>query len=74
VVVIVPNDPDIQVAQGVGQESRYGGQDRRAVVAIRRFRLENHDGDDNRQHAIGEGLEPSLVHVPIAASSFVRPN
>jgi hypothetical protein len=27
--------------------------------------LENHDGDDDRQHAIAERLQPSLAHRPL---------
>ena len=63
VVVVVPVDADVDEAQHVAQEDR---QQRAAapaqVVAVRHLQLQHHDGDDDGEHAVAEGLEPVLSH------------
>src|SRR5690242_20594686 len=59
VMVIVPVDTDDGEAQHVYQELRCQRRERFDIRALRRPELQHHDGDDNRQHAVAEGLQAS---------------
>ena len=62
VMMIVPIDPQENEAQDVRVEGR---QQRPEAVPVWRFRglqFQHHDRDDHGDHAIAEGLEPSLCH------------
>src|SRR5258706_16464068 len=62
VVVVIPIDAEVHEAQHVAHE--YGKE--RAQVGevgpVRHAQLEDHDRDDDGEHAIAERFEPSLPH------------
>jgi len=62
VVVVIPEDADIDVAQHIGREYRHAFVKRRRVGAVRHFHFQHHDGDDDGDHAIGKRFQPSLRH------------
>jgi hypothetical protein len=62
VMVVHPVDADIGEAQDVGQEHRPQFAQRRKLIAMRNFHLQNHDGDDDGDHAIAECFQPALAH------------
>src|SRR5262249_45850559 len=64
VVMIVPVDRDEHEAQDVGQKDRPDGRQPSGLHAMRHLQLENHDRDDDREDAVGEGFEASLAHTP----------
>jgi hypothetical protein len=60
VVVVVPVDADIDKAQDVAQENRQQRFDRVPIRAVRHFQFQNHDRDDDGEHAITERFKPVL--------------
>lgn len=54
VVVIVPIDSDINETQHVTEKRRKHRAKGFQIRLVRRFHLEDHDCDDNRDHAIAE--------------------
>src|SRR5262247_513998 len=62
VVVIIPEDADVDVAKRVGQEDRRGGLERGQVASLRRFDLQNHYRDDDGDDAIGKCLKSPFGH------------
>jgi hypothetical protein len=59
--MVVPVDPEEDEGQDIGQEHRRKRRQARALL-LRHLELEDHDGDEDRDHAIAERLEPSLGH------------
>src|SRR5215467_800980 len=62
VVMIVPVDRDKHEAQHIGQKNGHDGRQRSGLHAMRHLHLEDHDRDDDREYAVGEGFETSLAH------------
>src|SRR5262247_2078011 len=62
VVMIVPVNRDEHEAQDIGQKDGHDGRQRSGLHAVRHLHLENHDRDDDRDDAVGEGFEASLAH------------
>src|SRR5215470_6002464 len=62
VMVVVPVDRDKHEAQDVAEKDRQERRERAGLPATRHLHLEDHDRDDDRDHAVGEGFEPSLTH------------
>src|SRR5215469_10774866 len=62
VVMIVPVDRDEHEAQDIAQKDGHDRRQRSGLHAMRHLHLENHDRDDDRDDAVGEGLEASLAH------------
>jgi hypothetical protein len=56
-VMIQPDDGDEQVAYGVADRRRPQGQERRECRFFGRLELQHHDGDDHREHGIGESAQ-----------------
>src|SRR5205807_2078582 len=49
-------------AQDVGEQSRSNRRERGEVRAVRRLQLQNHDRDDDSDHAVAERFEPAFPH------------
>ena len=62
VMVIVPVDTDVHKAQHIAEEHRQHRTQRLQVLTMRHLQLEDHDGDDDREHAVAERFEPPLPH------------
>jgi hypothetical protein len=68
VMVVVPVDPQEHEAQHVAEEH---GQERlqgSEVGTVRDLQLQHHDRDENRDHAIAEGLQARLAHEKTATT------
>jgi len=63
-MVIVPEDADVDVAEHIDEKDRQSRLKRSDIGAGRYLHLQDHDGDDNRHHAISERLEPPFGHRP----------
>src|SRR5215510_1525693 len=61
-VMIVPVDTDVYKAEDIAQKHGSDRRERSETVAVRNFHLKHHDGDDDRDDAIAERLEPVLAH------------
>src|SRR6266567_7220657 len=61
-VVVVPVDADIHEAQDVGEQGRSNRRECGEVRAVRRLQLQDHDRDDDSDHAVAERFEPALPH------------
>src|SRR5436190_2509009 len=62
VMVIVPINAHEGKAEHVAHERRDNRHQGTELSLTRGLQIEHHDGDDNRQHAVAEGLESSLAH------------
>src|SRR5437870_5710517 len=62
VVMVGPVDADHDEAQDIGQESRQDRAKRSPVRSGWNFQLEDHNGDQDGDHAVAEGLKTSLTH------------
>jgi hypothetical protein len=60
--MIAPVDTKKHEAQDVTQKDGDQRTQRFECLALRDAQFQNHDGDDDRQHAIAERLEPALAH------------
>src|SRR2546422_3109972 len=49
-------------AQDVGEQGRSNRRERGEVRAVRRLQLQNHDRDDDSDHAVAERFEPAFPH------------
>ena len=58
-MVVHPINRDDEEAQRIAQEYRPEIDERGEAATDRCFEIEHHDGDDDRDHAVGEGLEPA---------------
>src|SRR6266850_5777557 len=61
-VMIVPVDTDVYKAEDIAQKHGSDRRERSETGAVRNFHLKHHDGDDDRDDAIAERLEPVLAH------------
>ena len=61
-MMIDPVDCDDGEAQDVGKKCRPHFCQRSGRRIVRRLQLQNHDGDENGDHAIAEGFEPVRFH------------
>ena len=62
VVMVVPVDAQHHEAEDVGQKHRGERLQRGQVGPVRRLQLQHDDRDQDRDHAVAEGLETRLVH------------
>ena len=67
--MVVPEDADIDVAEDVRDEHRDIRLQRGEIGAVRDADLQHHDGDDDGDDTIGEGLEASGLHERILRAS-----
>ncbi len=65
VVVVVPVDRHVGEADDIGEESRPKLRQRRKILAMGRLQLQNHDGDDDGDHAIRKRLQPFARHAAL---------
>src|SRR3989449_1046571 len=49
-------------AQDVGEQGRSNRRERSEVRAVRRLQLQNHDRDDDSDHAVADRFEPAFPH------------
>ena len=71
--MVVPIDAEIHEAEDVGEEHRAERRERMQIRALvlGHSQLQNHDRDENRDHAVAERLEPAFAHcVPPARRGF----
>src|SRR5689334_22790329 len=61
-MVVVPVDGDMHEAQNVTPEDREQRYERLRIGPLRNPQFQHHDGDDDRDHAVAERLEPPLPH------------
>src|SRR5215510_14632349 len=61
-VMIVPVDTDVYEAEDIAQKHGGDRRERSETVAVRNFHLKYHDGDDDRDDAVAERLEPVFAH------------
>ena len=61
-MVVIPIDGDDDEAQDVGEEDRQQGIERAQVGAVWHSQLQHHDGDEDRDHSIAEGVESLTAH------------
>ena len=61
--MVVPVDAEKDEAQNIRQEERQDRPERVEIRALRDFQLENHDRDDDRDHAVAERFQPPLGHL-----------
>src|SRR5689334_18288331 len=62
VVMIVPIDAEVNVAQHVAHEHRDKWREGSEAVTMRNLHFEHHDRDDDREHAVAERLKSVLAH------------
>src|ERR1700694_5735225 len=62
VVVVVPVDADKHKTQQVAEKLRPQRPECRYGRLVRHPEFQDHDGDDDGEHAIAERFEPRLVH------------
>lgn len=68
-VVVVPVDRDVDETQDVAQEDRKQMPKRREVSSLGRLQFQNHDGDDDCDHAVAERRQSFHTRPPIPAGS-----
>src|SRR5437879_4526278 len=73
-MMVVPVDAYIDKAQHVARENWNERSQRRKLGPVRWLQLQNHDGDDYREHAIAEGLESILVHPAMLSRALAHRN
>ena len=61
-LMVVPVDADVDEAQYIAQQDRQYRQQRFGRIPMRHLQFEHHDGDDDRDHAVTERLQPALTH------------
>src|SRR5690242_19248418 len=64
VVVIIPVDADINETEHVTQKDRYHWLQGGELAPIGSFHFEDHDCDDDGDHAVTECFEPVVSHSP----------
>jgi hypothetical protein len=62
VVVVIPENPHVGIAQRIGEQRRNGRAQRFHIGGGGRFHLQHHDGEDDRQDTVAESFEPALFH------------
>src|SRR5262245_4075551 len=73
-MVVVPVDADVHETQHVTEKDREQRAERVELAPMRRPHFEHHDGDDDGDHAVAEGLEPGLSHASIPKDQLPTPN
>src|SRR5215207_9437412 len=61
-VMVGPIDAQVNEAEHISQKYRQQRRKRRQIRSVRHAQLENHDRDENRDHAIAESFEPGFSH------------
>src|SRR5207237_5344920 len=62
VMVIAPVDAEEDEAENVGEEEREERLECAQISAVRHVQLEDHDGDEDGDHAVAEGFEARACH------------
>src|SRR5450631_3901672 len=62
VVVVVPVDADVDEAEDVAEHYRQDRLQGGKIAAGGHFHLQDHDGDDDGQHAVAEGFQSVCSH------------
>jgi hypothetical protein len=63
-MVVLPIDGNVEEAEHVAREDRDELTERRPVITERNFQLEYHDGDDDGDHTVSEGIQAVVLHDP----------
>src|SRR5260370_36199421 len=61
-MVVVPVNAEKNKAEHVAQKDRNKRTQDFQVRSLGDFQLQHHDGDDDGNHAVAEGFQPSLAH------------
>src|ERR1039458_918289 len=69
VMMVVPVDAQVDEAQHVGQEHRQKWLQHGDFGTVRHSQLQDHDRNNDSEHAVAEGLEPVLFHLYLMLSS-----
>src|SRR5580658_3778254 len=62
-VVIVPVDADVDVAQNVAEKDGKYGFESLEICSARDIHVKHHNRDDHRKHAVAESFESTFTHV-----------
>ena len=62
--------PTFTEAEHIADEDRDERHDRRPFLAVRHLHFQNHDRDDESDHAVVECLKSSFVHVHLERAVF----
>src|ERR1051325_8668861 len=62
VMVVVPVNADVEKAQEVTEKNRNEGLEIGPIRAVRYFKFQHHDGDDDGENAVAERFKAVLFH------------
>ena len=62
VMMVVPVDAEHDEAEHVGEGDRDQGTERFPIRSVWNLQLQDHDGDQDRDHAVAERLEAAFAH------------
>ena len=71
-MMVVPVDADENEAQCIAEEGGYGGTQGRQRCIVRNVQIEDHDRDDDGDHAVAERFESPFAYVLLPSDKYGR--